>query len=44
MPVFSAVDVASFVVVLRHLTPPHLVEDGWTVAVLADPRRDDPEA
>lgn len=44
MPVFSAVDVASFVVAPRHLTPPLLVEDGWAVAIHADRLRDGPEA
>jgi hypothetical protein len=44
MPMFSAVDAASFVVASRHLTPPLLVEDGRMVAVLADRRSDGPEA
>ena len=44
MPVFSAVDVASFVVAPRHLTPPLPVEDGRMVAILADRRSDGPEA
>ena len=44
MPVFSAVDAASFAVAPPHLMPSLPVEDGRPVTILADRRNDGPEA